>query len=175
MGLRHELAIPILVVSTTSVEAKITRRCARSIRSPRHPGQKNSHTSGADPPRAPNRSLKKIAAARPPITSSQALVRCDGRHIHAKRIAPCCVSDDEPPERSGALKTPTGMARNKEMAQLDRTGRMHRSDNNIRQRLLAESLVATLGREGAVHACHSNTWDGVLAYVLSVRTPAKQR
>ncbi len=61
------------------------------------------------------------------------------------------------------------------MAQLDRTGRMHRSDNNICQRLLAESLVATLGREGAVHACHSNTWDGVLAYVLSVRVRAKQR
>ncbi len=44
---------------------------------------------------------------------------------------------------------------------------MHSSDTNNCQRVLAESLVATLGREGAVHACHSNTWDGVLAYVLS--------
>ena len=95
--------------------------------------------------------VKEIATPRPPITGSQALVRCDGRHIHAKRIAPCCVSDDEPPERSDALKTPIGMARNKEMAQLDRTGRMHSSDNNC-QRVLAESLVATLGREGTVRA-----------------------
>ncbi len=53
------------------------------------------------------------------------------------------------------------------MAQLDRTGQMHGGGNHNCQKVLAESLVATLGREGAVHACHSNTWDGVLAYVLS--------
>ncbi len=53
------------------------------------------------------------------------------------------------------------------MALLDRTGQMHNSDNLNCQRTLAESLVATLGREGAVHVCHANTWDGVLPYVLS--------
>ncbi len=53
------------------------------------------------------------------------------------------------------------------MAQLDRTGQTHNSDNRNCQRTLAESLVATLGREGAAHVCHANTWDGVLAYVLS--------
>ncbi len=53
------------------------------------------------------------------------------------------------------------------MALLDRTGRMHNSDNRNYQKTLAESLVATLGRESAVHACHANIWDGVLAYVLS--------
>ncbi len=53
------------------------------------------------------------------------------------------------------------------MALLDRMGRMHNSDNRNCQRTLAESLVATLGHEGAVHVCHANTWDGVLAYVLS--------
>ncbi len=53
------------------------------------------------------------------------------------------------------------------MAQLERTGRMQGGDNPNCQRTLAESLVATLGHEGAVHVCHANTWDGVLAYVLS--------
>ncbi len=55
------------------------------------------------------------------------------------------------------------------MAQLDRTGRMHDGDNRNCQRTLAESLVATLGHEGAAHVCHANTWNGVLAYVLSDR------
>ena len=55
------------------------------------------------------------------------------------------------------------------MAQLDRTGQMHNGDNRNCQKMLAESLVATLGREGAVHACRENIWDGVLAYVLSER------
>ena len=59
------------------------------------------------------------------------------------------------------------MGRNREMAQLDRTGQMHNGDNRNCQRTLAESLVATLGHEGAAHVCHANTWDGVLAYVLS--------
>ena len=53
------------------------------------------------------------------------------------------------------------------MAQLDRTGQMHNGDNHNCQRTLAESLVATLGHESAAHVCHANTWDGVLAYVLS--------
>ena len=53
------------------------------------------------------------------------------------------------------------------MAQLDRTGQMHNSDNRNYQKMLAELLVATLGREGAVHVCHANIWGGVLAYVLS--------
>ncbi len=53
------------------------------------------------------------------------------------------------------------------MAQLDRTGQMHGGGNHNCQRTLAESLVAILGHEGAIHVCHANTWDGVLAYVLS--------
>ncbi len=37
------------------------------------------------------------------------------------------------------------------------------------QEKLAVSLVQSLGLEGAVHACQANSWDGVLAYVLSLR------
>ena len=61
------------------------------------------------------------------------------------------------------------------MAQLDRTGRMHGGDNRNCQRTLAESLVATLGHEGAVHVCHANTWDSVLAYVLSDKDAQQSR
>ncbi len=61
------------------------------------------------------------------------------------------------------------------MALLNRTGRMHNSDNRNCQRTLAESLVATLGHEGAAHVCHANTWDGVLAYVLSNKGAQQSR
>ena len=61
------------------------------------------------------------------------------------------------------------------MAQLDRTGRMHIGDNRNCQRTLAESLVATLGRESAAHVCHANAWDGVLAYVLADKGAQQSR
>ena len=61
------------------------------------------------------------------------------------------------------------------MARLDWTGQMHDGDNHNCQRTLAESLVATLGHEGAAHACHANTWDGVLAYVLSDKGTQQSR
>lgn len=61
------------------------------------------------------------------------------------------------------------------MAQLDRTGQTHHGDNRNCQRTLAESLIATLGREGAAHVCHANTWDGVLAYVLSDKGAQQSR
>ena len=55
------------------------------------------------------------------------------------------------------------------MAQLDRSSQRHDGDARDRQELLAESLVATLGLEGAIHVCHANTWHGILAYVISAR------
>ncbi len=53
------------------------------------------------------------------------------------------------------------------MAQLDRRRRAHDGDACDRQELLAESLVATLGLEGAIHVCHANSWHGILTYVIS--------
>ena len=41
-----------------------------------------------------------------------------------------------------------------------------------RQEELAQSLVQSLGFEGAIHACRANSWDGVLQYVLSLRGAA---
>ncbi len=37
------------------------------------------------------------------------------------------------------------------------------------QEKLADSLIQSLGIEGAIHACQANSWDGVLKYVLSIR------
>lgn len=34
------------------------------------------------------------------------------------------------------------------------------------QTKLAETLVDSLGLDGAIHACHANGWDGVLAAIL---------
>lgn len=34
------------------------------------------------------------------------------------------------------------------------------------QAKLAETLVKNLGLDGAIHACHANSWDGVLAILL---------
>lgn len=34
------------------------------------------------------------------------------------------------------------------------------------QAKLAKSLIDNLGREGAIHACRANGWDGVLSYLL---------
>ncbi len=53
------------------------------------------------------------------------------------------------------------------MAQLDRPRRAHEGDARDRQELLAESLVATLGLEGAIHVCRANSWHGILTYVMS--------
>ena len=35
------------------------------------------------------------------------------------------------------------------------------------QETLAVSLIASLGFDGAIHACRANSWDGVLRYVMS--------
>ena len=45
--------------------------------------------------------------------------------------------------------------------------------NHPCQARLAESLISTLGLEGAVHACQANTWDGVLQCVLAYRTGSR--
>jgi hypothetical protein len=37
------------------------------------------------------------------------------------------------------------------------------------QRRLADSLIETLGLDGAIYACRANAWDGVLDFVLSHR------
>lgn len=36
------------------------------------------------------------------------------------------------------------------------------------QAKLANSLIDGLGREGAIHACRANGWDGVLDYLLGL-------
>ena len=36
------------------------------------------------------------------------------------------------------------------------------------QARLAMSLVDSLGREGAIHACRANGWDGVLYFLLGL-------
>lgn len=43
------------------------------------------------------------------------------------------------------------------------------------QRELADALVATLGRDGAIHACQGNAWYGVLQLVLDIKDDAKRR
>ena len=53
------------------------------------------------------------------------------------------------------------------MAQLDRPRRARDGDARDRQERLAESLVATLGLESAIHVCHANSWHGILTYVTS--------
>ena len=44
--------------------------------------------------------------------------------------------------------------------------------NRPYQAQLAASLIASLGLDGAVHACQANTWDGVLQCVLAYRSDA---
>ena len=44
--------------------------------------------------------------------------------------------------------------------------------NRPYQARLAARLIATLGLDGAVHACQANTWDGVLQCVLAYRGDA---
>lgn len=40
-------------------------------------------------------------------------------------------------------------------------------ENRNNQKSLAETLIACLGFEGALHACQANTWDGVLVHVMA--------
>ena len=40
-------------------------------------------------------------------------------------------------------------------------------DNRPYQAELARSLIDTLGFDGAIYACQSNAWEGVLACVLA--------
>lgn len=37
------------------------------------------------------------------------------------------------------------------------------------QRQLADLLVATLGRDGAINACRGNAWYGVLQLILDIK------
>ncbi len=53
------------------------------------------------------------------------------------------------------------------MAQLKQSSRRYDGSARDRQKRLADTLVATLGLEGAIHVCHANTWHGILAYVTS--------
>ncbi len=55
------------------------------------------------------------------------------------------------------------------MTQTDRTGQRGGTDDCSRQEKLAESLIASLGFEGAVNACQANAWDGVLEIVRAYR------
>ncbi len=59
------------------------------------------------------------------------------------------------------------------MAQLDRSSRRHDGDARDCQELLAESLVATLGLDAAIHVCHANSWHGVLTHVISAVTSGR--
>ena len=47
------------------------------------------------------------------------------------------------------------------------TDRYEHSDNRSYQADLAVSLVATLGRDGAIRACQENCWQGVLDQLLT--------
>jgi hypothetical protein len=49
------------------------------------------------------------------------------------------------------------------------TIRAESGDNGYYQRRLAASLIASLGRSGAIHACQANAWDGVLRCILRLR------
>ncbi len=44
--------------------------------------------------------------------------------------------------------------------------RQEANDNRGYQEQLADSLLDCLGREGAIHACQANAWDGVLDCLL---------
>ena len=55
------------------------------------------------------------------------------------------------------------------MAQL-RSSRSQDGGARDGQELLAESLVATLGLDAAIHVCHANSWHGVLTYMISAVT-----
>ena len=46
------------------------------------------------------------------------------------------------------------------------TDRMDAINNRMRQEKFADSLIACLGVDGAIHACRANVWDGVLGLVL---------
>ncbi|MDH3472604.1 MAG: hypothetical protein OEM59_02835 [Rhodospirillales bacterium] len=39
-------------------------------------------------------------------------------------------------------------------------------ENHSYQEELARNLMECLGREGAIHACQANGWDGVLNFLL---------
>jgi hypothetical protein len=48
-------------------------------------------------------------------------------------------------------------------------------NNRPYQAELARSLIDTLGLDGAIYACRSNAWDGVLACVLAYRASLTHR
>ena len=52
------------------------------------------------------------------------------------------------------------------MARTNSGNPMPWDDGGVSQTKLAESLVTQLGLKGAVQACRSNAWDGVLEFVL---------
>jgi|GEM_PF-1306823 len=43
------------------------------------------------------------------------------------------------------------------------------------QRALADLLVATLGRDGAIHACQGNAWYGILQLILDTKDGQTRR
>ena len=53
------------------------------------------------------------------------------------------------------------------------TDRMDAINNRMRQEKFADSLIACLGVDGAIHACRANVWDGVLGLVLRHRRIVK--
>ncbi len=53
------------------------------------------------------------------------------------------------------------------MAKLKQSIRRYDGSDRYRQKRLADTLVATLGLEVAIHVCHANSWHGVLTHVIS--------
>ena len=49
---------------------------------------------------------------------------------------------------------------------MTRTDQMDAINNRMRQEKFADTLIACLGVDGAIHACRANVWDGVLGLVL---------
>ena len=56
------------------------------------------------------------------------------------------------------------------MTQINLTDGSGGPEERNHQEKLAVSLIHSLGFEGAMHACRANSWDGVLQYVLSLRS-----
>jgi hypothetical protein len=55
-----------------------------------------------------------------------------------------------------------GSAQRRKVTEMNDHVNEQADDNRHYQEQLARNLVNCLGREGAIHACQANAWDGVL-------------
>lgn len=57
--------------------------------------------------------------------------------------------------------------RSRKVRTMTRLERQDLGDNRQYQSELARSLLDCLGRDGAIHACQANGWDGILDFLLA--------